>query len=266
MQILIKNQTDKHASRNAIKDGVKLRPFFPFYGSKWNIARHYPSPKHNIVIEPFAGSAGYSTFYSCHKVHLIDVDPIITSIWTYLINVSAEEIMDLPELLEAGDCVDNYSISQEAKWLIGFWLNRGSASPKKTRTSYSARTDKAQLVWGLRAKERIAKQIPYIREWKVTQGSYVNAPDVEATWFIDPPYTDKGKYYRKQFNEYFDLAQWSLERKGSVTVCEGDNASWLPFKKMGDYKTSLGRSKEAVFLKDENQESELFFDDKKAYA
>jgi hypothetical protein len=33
----------------------RLRPFFSFYGGKWRIARHYPTPKYDIIIEPFAG-------------------------------------------------------------------------------------------------------------------------------------------------------------------------------------------------------------------
>lgn len=231
-----------------------LRPFFPFYGSKWNIARHYPKPTPGqVVIEPFAGSAGYATFYACPDVHLLDADPIITGVWSYLIGASAEEIMALPELPDVGDCVDNYAISQEAKWLIGFWLNRGSASPKKTRTAYSARTDKAQLVWGARAKERIAGQLSAIRNWKVTLGSYDDAPDVKATWYIDPPYSDKGKYYRKAFTKFNELGAWCVERQGTIVVCEGGGANWLPFERLGDFKTTTGRADESVFIQLANE-------------
>lgn len=239
--------TSKSTSKQATAV-QQLRPFFPYYGSKWNIARHYPKPAHDLVIEPFAGSAGYATFYACPQVHLIDADPIITGVWSYLIGASVEDIMALPELPEVGDCVDDYAICQEAKWLIGFWLNRGSASPKKTRTAYSARTDKAQLVWGPRAKERIASQLRAIRDWKVTLGSYEDVPNVEATWYVDPPYTDKGKYYRKTFGEFDQLGQWCKTRKGMVVVCEGDGATWLPFQRMGAFKTSLGKAAEAMFI------------------
>lgn len=225
-----------------------MRPFFPYYGSKWNIARHYPAPRHDLVIEPFAGSAGYATFYDCPRVHLVDADPIIAGVWSFLIKASVSEIMALPEIPEVGDSVDNYPIPEEAKWLIGFWLNRGSATPKKTRTAYSARADKAQLNWGPRAKERIARQLPGIRAWTITQGSYSNVENREATWYIDPPYTDKGRYYRKSFAAFEHLGQWSQTRRGMVIVCEGVGASWLPFRPLGEFKTSIGKAAEALFL------------------
>lgn len=223
-----------------------MRPFFPFYGSKWNIARYYKPPRHECVVEPFAGSAGYSLFYEPKRVTLVDADPIIAGLWAYLLRTSVQEILALPELPEVGDCVDNYSIPQEAKWLIGFWLNRGSATPKKSRTAYSARTDKAQLNWGRRAKERIASQLPGLVNWSVVHGSYesLTPHDAQTTYFVDPPYTDKGKFYRVPFNEYTHLGVWCRSVAGQVIVCEGVGASWLPFTPLGDFKSSKGRALE----------------------
>lgn len=226
-----------------------MRPFFPYYGSKWNIARRYPKPKHDIVIEPFAGSAGYSVFYGCENVILVEVDPIVAGIWRYLIAATPDNIFKLPDMTEVGDCVDNYDMCNEAKWLIGFWLNRGSASPKKSRTAYSARSDRSQLNWGPRAKERIASQIANIKSWTVIQGEYLTAPDIQATWFIDPPYVEKGKYYRKKFTDYERLGGWVTDRTGLVIACEGPGASWLPFEPLGNFKSSLGHAKEYFYLR-----------------
>ena len=226
---------------------MSLRPFFPYYGSKWNIARRYPAPN-GLVVEPFAGGAGYATFYGTPRAILRDVDPIIAGLWRYLIGVRPAEIMALPEMPEVGDSVDNYAIPQEAKWLIGFWLNRGSAQPKKSRTAYSARTDRAQLNWGAKAKERIASQVESIRDWTVEEGGYETAPDVSATWFVDPPYGDKGKFYRCGFSDFDALGRWCRARDGAVIVCEGPGATWLPFKPLGSFKSSKGRAEEVVFL------------------
>jgi hypothetical protein len=221
---------------------------FPYYGSKWNIARHYPAPSDGLVIEPFAGAAGYSSFYGARRVLLIDKDPIIAGLWRYLIGAKAAEIMALPEMPEVGDSVDNYPIPQEAKWLIGFWLNRGSATPKKSRTAYSARTDRGQLNWGLKAKERIASQLPLIAEWQAVDGSYESAPDVEATWFVDPPYGDKGRFYRVGFSDFKPLGDWCLRRRGPLIACEGDGADWLPFRPLGSFKSSKGKAAEVAYI------------------
>lgn len=226
-----------------------MRPFFPYYGSKWNIARYYPHPQRPYVIEPFAGSAGYALFYDCPRVLLCDADPIISGLWSYLIHVTPAEILSLPLLPEVGDSVDNYNIPQEAKWLIGFWLNRGSATPKKSRTAYSARTDKAQLNWGQRAKERIALQLNGIRGWTVREGSYAKVPSLTGTWFIDPPYGDKGKFYRVPFQPTEEFGQWCLARQGHLIVCEGSGATWLPFIPLGDFKSSKGRAEEMIYTR-----------------
>ncbi len=225
-----------------------LAPFFPYYGSKYSLARHYPRPQRDLVVEPFAGAAGYATWHNCRKALLVDRDPVVAGLWRYLIAVRPEEILALPELLDEGDCVDDHDLPQEARWLIGFWLNRGSAVPKKTRTAYSAREDRNQLNWGADAKARIASQVHRIREWKVVEGSYEGAPDVEATWFIDPPYGDKGRYYRCRFDDFPGLGRWCLEREGQVVVCEGPGADWLPFKPFGDFKSSKGRAEEVAYV------------------
>lgn len=226
-----------------------MRPFFPYYGSMWNRARHYPSPQHELVIEPFAGSAGYSLFHDCRRVDLFDLDPIVCGVWDYLLRADPVEIMALPEMPEVGDHVDNYAIPQEAKWLIGFWLNRGSAQPKKSRTAYSARTDRAQLNWSRAAKERIVGQLPIIEEgWTITEGSYDRAPDEVATWLIDPPYREKGRFYRYPFTDFEGLAAWVRTREGLVMVCEQEGADWLPFRPLGSFKSTKGRSSEVAFV------------------
>jgi len=228
------------------------RPFFPFYGSKWNLARCYPAPQHVEVIEPFAGSAAYSTYYAAPRVRLFDADPIIAGVWDYLIKVRPSEIEELPELPSAGDSVDNYDLPTEAKWLIGFWLNRGSATPKKSRTAYSTRTDRGQLNWGPRAKQRIVDQLPLLENWTITNEDFEasGSPNDVATWFIDPPYLDKGRFYRIGFDDYPRLGRWARSRQGQVIVCEGLGAEWLPFAPLGEFKTSTGRALEKVWLND----------------
>jgi hypothetical protein len=223
-----------------------MKPLFPFYDSKWRDAKRYPKPHNGLVVEPFAGSAGYSTFYAPEKVLLFDADPIIVAVWDYLIRVSPPEIRALPDLY-VGQHVDTLALPQEARWLIGFWLNRGSAQPKKTATAFSAQPAGGQLVWSERARERIASEIEGIRRWKVALGSYETCPRVEATYFIDPPYADKGRYYRFHDVSYPDLGAWCHTLPGQVIVCEQAGADWLKFEPLAVIKSMKGTSAEVVF-------------------
>lgn len=225
-----------------------MKPLFPFYGSKWRDAKRYPAPT-GLVIEPFAGSAGYSVYYAPERVLLYDVDPIIVGVWQYLIRVTAAEILALPDL-EVGQSVDTLQhLPQEARWLIGFWLNRGSAQPKKTKTAYSARTERQQLIWSKRARVRIASEIDGVRHWQVRQGSYEDCPQLPATWFVDPPYGNKGRYYRFNKVDYAHLGGWVQRQFGSVIVCEQAGATWLPFQPLATIKSTRGTSEEVVYLR-----------------
>lgn len=235
-----------------------MKPLFPFYGSKWRDAKRYPAPHNGVVVEPFAGSAGYATYYAPPRVHLYDVDPILVGVWSYLIRVPAAEIRALPDL-EVGQSVDDFpALPQEARWLIGFWLNRGSAQPKKTKTAFSARTERSQLVWSERARVRIAADLDGIRDWRITHGSYADAAPVDATWFVDPPYGDKGKYYRYRSVDYARLGAWCRGLPGRVIACEQVGATWLPFEPLAVIKSTRGTSAEAVWLSGGQTQSDLF--------
>lgn len=223
-----------------------IKPLFPYYGSKWRDAKRYPAPHNGYVIEPFAGSAGYSLYYEPARVRLLDVDPIIVGVWEYLIRVRASEILALPDL-DVGQSVDDLHLPQEARWLIGFWLNRGSAQPKKTKTAYSARTERSQLIWSERARARIASDVHKVDDWVIKQASYDSESYVDATYFVDPPYVDKGRYYRFSDVDYASLGLWCTWCPRAI-VCEQAGADWLPFQQLATIKSSKGTSEEVIFL------------------
>lgn len=241
-----------------------MHPFFTFYGGKWRAAPHYPPPRYDHIIEPFAGSAGYAMRYPDRRVTLIERDPIIAGTWGYLLAVSPSEILALPDI-EAGQSVDDLTtLPEEARWLIGWWLNGGSAQPKKRPGAWMRRqvdngghgwtTGGGQLSWSARVRERIASQLDAIRHWIVIEGDGSKAPDVEATWFIDPPYQRAGRHYRFGASNihYPTLARWCRSRHGQVIVCEQEGADWLPFRpwrpiKASEAKYGGKRSLEAIW-------------------
>jgi site-specific DNA-adenine methylase len=206
-----------------------MRPMFSYMGSKWRIAKGYGPPQTNLVIEPFAGAACYALYWNAPKVILYDLNPIISGIWQYLIEAKESEILRLPTDF---DSVEDLKISQEAKWLIGFWITKGNVHPNKTRSAWARqyRNSGDCKVWGDAVKSRIAKQLNGIRDWKSVCADYKECLNVKADWFIDPPYTVAGKHYPFSQLDYGDLAAFCRNRKGRVTVCENKGADWLPFE------------------------------------
>ena len=237
-----------------------LRPFFSYFGGKWrNSAKLYPKPIHNTLVEPFAGSAGYALRYPAKRVILCDLDPIICGVWRYLISVSADEILSLPDVT---DTIDDLDVGQEAKWLIGFWLNRATTHPCKSPSQWMRAGYAPTSFWGPRVRATIASQLHAIRHWEIHQCSYQHAPDVQATWFVDPPYQVAGTRYRfGSKGMYFGaLARWCRSRQGQTIVCEASGASWLPFQALAHTKSARPRrpSKEAVWLHHSPQQLSLF--------
>lgn len=224
-----------------------MRSFFHYYGSKFGAAYRYRAPQHRCVIEPFAGSAGYATYWSgfgrdsTYDVTLIERDPTIAGIWRYLIKASYEEIMALP--------IDIYSLDdvhacQEAKDFIGFQLDLRGVRPTKHRTKTLQRFRELDGVpstrtfydddrfWGSKRRQRAATQVMFIKHWKVIHGNYDMAPDITAHWHIDPPYVKAGKNYVHNAIDHKALAKWCLRRKGFLQVCESSGAQWLDFAKL----------------------------------
>lgn len=234
-----------------------LRPFFPFYGSKWRAVPRYPMPVYDTIIEPFAGSAGYSLRWHRRQVILVERDEYVAATWRYLLAVSPEEILRLPDL-EIGQSVDDLDVPQEARWLIGWWCNPGAAAPCKTHSAWTERsqgegwtTGGGAPFWGEKVRRRIARQLPAIRHWCILEGDYRKAPDIEATWFIDPPYVDKGRHYRhgSERLDFDALGEWCRSRPGQVIVCEQQGADWLPFRPLGEIKATNGTSAEAIWTR-----------------
>ena len=84
-----------------------------------------------------------------------------------------------------------------------------------------------------------------VKHWELINGDYMEAPDIKATWFIDPPYKgEAGLGYRFGSNtlDYRILAEWALKRKGELIFCEGKDGDYLPFKPQGSCRKSKQRS------------------------
>lgn len=215
-----------------------LKPFFTFYGGKWRAAPHYPAPMFDTIIEPFAGSAGYSMRYPDRNIVLIERDPQIAETWRYLMRVTPAEVLSLPDI-GMDQTVGDLAVCEEARLLIGWWLKGGSRRPVHRPTGWMRKAavpgyknGGPKSWWGAGIRERIASQVEAIRHWTLAEGDYTGAPDVQATWFVDPPYDNAAGahyFFGRDSIDYSALAEWCRGRSGQALVCEQVGATWLPF-------------------------------------
>lgn len=223
---------------------------FRYFGSKWAASRYYPKPEYGHIIEPFAGSAGYSHRYPDLKVTLVEKDPVVYGVWHYLLNASDADILHLPDI-KAGQSTLDLQIPQEARDLIGFWVSVGVSTPRRKLSKWYTQYP-SKLHWGSRARRRIVNQRRRISHWVLVHGEFTDIASQEATWFIDPPYQIAGKHYKYGNTLDYDFLGFWCENipLGQVIVCEGEGAEWLPFRDMGEFKSVRGKSKERIWIGD----------------
>jgi hypothetical protein len=239
-------------------------PFWRYFGGKWRAAGRYPEPRYRQIVESFAGAAGYSSWWHWHDVLLIDKSPDVCETWEYLIGVKASEIRALPDLKVGVKIADLAGVPKGARLLMGWWANLGTNAPRQTPTGWALRRGH-WLNWNWGGRERVAAQLEFIRHWRIMHGTFQDAPDIEASWFIDPPYQIAGKHYPHGSAgiDYAELADWCQSRKGQATVCEAAGATWLPFTDFGHMKASNGKgrsgvSHEAIWLNQPQPQIEAF--------
>jgi len=208
----------------------RLKPFFSYFGSKWKLAPHYPKPRFDTIIEPFAGSACYSMLYPEREVILCEINPVIAGIWKYLISASEDRISQLPVNFHDLSEVDA-ELTQDEKNLIAFNIRRSNVSPIYHRNNWNYSYPSS--FWSIRFRQRIADQLKQIRHWKTYCTDYSYLTNGRATWFVDPPYEKKGKPYDYTLLNYAQLGEWCKQRSGQAIVCESAPANWLPFFSLG---------------------------------
>jgi hypothetical protein len=212
----------------------KYRAAFSYYGSKSNIARLYDSPERDLIIEPFAGSAAYAVRYGEYaKVWLNDLNEETCEIWRFLISPhsQADLLHFCPESVSTSQTIGDIipaGAPEGLKLLLRAEAVRGTQGmegrPLKNKVAKFAAqswaTVRQRLLW---ASQRC-------QHWKITNLDYRALPDLDATWFVDPPYSNAaGSRYKHHAIDYEHLGQWCRARQGHVIVCENLGATWLPF-------------------------------------
>jgi hypothetical protein len=235
-----------------------VKPFFTYTGGKYRLAPRYSPPVYDTIVEPFAGSAGYSLRHHEKNVILIDLSPEVATLWEYLIAASPQDVLSLPLYDGTWETTDDLVyLSEGEEMLIRGWLNKGTFGKRPSAWMRSGEFD--TQFWGESIRRRVANQVNNIKHWKVIHGSYEQAPDIEATWFVDPPYEVAGVTYDygSEPIDFPSLGEWCRSRQGQVIVCENVGANWLPFRPFASAHAMFGtrrtgRSAEAVWMSDED--------------
>lgn len=239
---------------------------FPYYGSKKKLLSHYPSPKHKIIIELFAGSASYSLSHafkdSSIKVILCEKNKKIYDIYKYLYNVNPKNILQLP-LVKAKDCLTDEKFSHlsfaESK-LIQLFISPGNGPNriinKPGKWNKWNESTRKKLYDNVIKFQNCNIQL-YNCDYKFLWNKFKKKKRI--TWFIDPPYA-QSEYERKKSNplaytaavpygigfdhrniDYNLLAKQILKIDGQVIVCERSSATWLPFQKLIPHCNQRGK-------------------------
>jgi site-specific DNA-adenine methylase len=228
---------------------------FYFYGGKRRLARFYPVPRYATVVEPFAGSAAYGVRHlipvkgkrTVDKLILVEKDRRVYETWTALLDMTVDDLLSYP-IPEAGDRTSD------------FLLMTSACSNRIARTTEMTVTTRMPDVLR-RMFKQMAEVLPHVKgRVEIILGDYTDAPNIEATWFIDPPYHVEGRPQSRGMGyadgcdsyslDYDALAGWCKRRKGQKIVCEQKGAEWLEFKHLRLARNSIGNKAAEVYWAD----------------
>jgi hypothetical protein len=217
---------------------------FSYYGSKSKIVNYYPPPKFGKIIEPFAGSARYSLKYFDRDVLLVDKYEILIKTWKWLQQCSKNDILKLPDIYKLGKGFDlkTLNLTEGELYFLGFNAGIASTSPRFKISPFAGEQNGMETYF-----KRVANNIYKIKHWEIKLGCYTEIENIEATWFIDPPYKNGGHAYVENKINFEELGKWCKERTGQIIVCENTKADWLPFKPMKELEGSMFRTTEAIW-------------------
>lgn len=202
---------------------------FYYYGGKMRLSAFYPRPKHRLIIEPFAGGAAYSVRHlksdPSLRAVLYEKDRRVYEAWRRILSMTEAEALSM-RCPEAGEVSDDFLV------MVTMASNASLKCRKLTVTKRMPtlfESQRANILEFIRAglQERVT----------IVNADYRDIPgNVEATWFIDPPYEVRdgakcsngngyGKGCQASDLDYDSLGRWCMGRRGQVIVCEKEGRS-----------------------------------------
>lgn len=209
-------------------------PLFKWFGSKWSASKHYPAPRFDRVVEPYAGSAGYALrFGAGRRVIIAERDPHLRLLWRWLISeATAAQILEIPLDLPEGLDIRALGLNIGQATLLKTWQRTNNVGNCWTTSAWGSKPGQ----WTASTRARVAAEFSAVRSWILTDSAedLFASPAAPATWFVDPPYQFNYRYKTAPL-AYSTLGAQLASLPGEVIVCEardpktGLAPNWLPF-------------------------------------
>lgn len=226
-------------------------PLFKWFGSKWLSSKSIPAPKYNVLIEPFAGSAGYSLRNYRRDVILAESDTLVAELWWWLIHLANESIIrEIPIDLPVGIDIRTIGLERGQQLLLKHWQRTNNVGDCWTVSPWGNKPGQ----WTANTRARVAEQHTLIRHWKIDHRGdglkLLQHPGwQECTLFIDPPY-QYNYQYKSTALDYGELGGLIQKLPGQRIVCEAlepktnREPTWLPFMPFASRVTSRRKATE----------------------
>lgn len=236
-------------------------PLFKWFGSKWLSSKLLPAPTHDVIVEPFAGGAGYSLRYGLGKTCVLaESDPHLQKLWPWLIHEATEaQIRDIPIGVPEGTDIRTLGLSEGQALLLKSWQRTNNVGHCWTISGWG----NFPGGWTANTRSRVAEEVEGVRGWFFYKDwTLVSSIEKPCTWFVDPPYFYNYKYGGSKVFDYEKLAENVRSWPGQKIVCEaecpktGGVPDWLPFRPFATRVTSRRKpgnhhhSKELIWVSD----------------
>jgi hypothetical protein len=210
-----------------IGNAMKIGPLFKWFGSKWQSAKHYPAPEHDILVEPYAGGAGYALNHCDKHVVIWEDDPNLQALWQWLISqATPADVRDIPIGLSEGTDIRSLGLTLGQQLLLKHWQRTNNVGDCWTISRWGHLPGQ----WTVNTRSRVAEQIGAIKHWEIVQP--IDLIDVPCTWFIDPPYLFNYRYRAglPKF-DFENLASFvdTISRESLVIACEAADKKTAAF-------------------------------------
>ena len=229
-------------------------PLFKHFGSKWLSSKRLPPPEYDNIVEPFAGSAGYSLRHHTRQVLICESDPHLYSLWVWLVCYATEtDIREMPINVPEGTDIRTLGLGEGQALLLKHWQRTNNVGNCWTISPWGSLPGQ----WTANTRARVAEEIGAVKHWDVARDGLeiIRICTKAVTWFVDPPYQYNYQYKQPPI-DYALLAARLRDARGQKIVCEavcpktGKVPDWLPFVPWAERVTSRRKANQSHHSKE----------------